>query len=152
MRRITIITAALVALTAASPASAALRAWSCGKSCSTFSANGDGQLSVVGSGAEWGTIERGTVWVRDRTGRTSSKKWVQGSGLHWKWLGRDGWKVTSKHKMTVNANGKFWVKFQGPDIAASAVVDGSGKIGGTGHYTLNGHRHSWPHQVESLRF
>ncbi|HEY3766752.1 MAG TPA: hypothetical protein VGL44_16430 [Gaiellales bacterium] len=153
MRRLLFIPALLVALAAAAPATGAvLLAKNCGSSCTTLQANGNGWVSVVGNGAEWGTVASGTVWVRDRTGGGNPKSWVHGSGLTWKYLGADGWKVTSKHSMTINATGKFWVKLQGPGVSVCGVVDGSGEIAGTGKYSLNGKSHSWSKSATSLHF
>jgi len=99
MRKIPLlITAVLAALAAAAPASGAvLLAKRCTTSCASFQANGKGWVSVVGSGAEYGSISSGTVWVRDRTGKQNPRYagWVHGSGLTWKWIGDDGWKVTA---------------------------------------------------------
>jgi len=153
MRKIAFITALIAALAAAAPASGAtLLAKSCSSSCSSFSANGKGWVSIVANGAEWGTISSGTIWMRDRTGRSSPRNWVHGSGLHWKYLGRDGWKVWSTKTMTVSASTKFWIKLQGSGICVSGVFDGSGTIGGSGTYTINGHKHSWPGINTRLQF
>ena len=152
MRRITIITAILAALCSAAPASGALLASSCGSSCSTLTADGRGDLSVVGSGAEWGSIGSGTVWVRDRTGNSNPRNWVHGTNIHWTSVGDDGFKGTSTHSMTVSATGKFWVKLSGPSIDISSVVDGTGAISGSGTYNLNGHKHAWPGSSQALRF
>jgi hypothetical protein len=153
MRRIVFITALLAALAAAAPASGALLlAKSCGNNCAQFAASGTGALGVVGSGAEWGSISSGIIWVRDRTGKSNAKNWVHGSGIHWKSLGSDGWKAMSSNKMTFSANNKFWVKLQGPGVQMSGVFDGTGSIQGDGHYTLNGHKKSWPTSSQSLRF
>jgi hypothetical protein len=153
MRKIAFLTAILAALAAAAPAAGAVMlAKSCGSSCTTFSANGKGAVSIVGSGAEWGTISSGTIWVRDRTGRSNPRNWVHGSGLHWKYLGGDGWKVTSSHSITLSASTKFWIKLQGRGIKVCGVFDGSGTISGSGTYTLNGHRHSWPGRTTRLQF
>jgi hypothetical protein len=156
MRKIVIITAALTTLAATvavAPASAAvLLAKRCTSSCTTLTANGGGELGITGNGAEWGSVRSGIVWVRDRTGKTNPRNWVSGSGIHWKYLGDDGWKATSSHAMKICASGKFWVKLRGPGIGISAVVDGSGSIGGSGRYTLAGHTHEWPHSESRLRF
>jgi hypothetical protein len=166
MRKIAFITAVLAALAAAVPASGALLAKSCGKSCATLTASGKGSLGVVGSGAEWGNIQSGTIWVRDRTGKQNPRTyrggscmtagcegWVHGSGLTWKSIGDDGWKVTSKHRMIFSAStNTFWIKLQGPGIAVSGVFDGTGNIEGTGTYTLNGNKHSWPSANRALTF
>jgi len=153
MRRILLISAVLATLAGAAPASGAvLMASSCGSSCATLTANGKGWLSVVGSGAEWGTISSGTIWVRDRTGHSNPKNWVHGSSLHWKFIGDDGYRVTSTHPMTVCASTKFWIKLQGPGIQVSGVFDGSGAISGTGKYAINGHSHSWPAYATDLHF
>jgi len=156
MRKIATITALLTAVavaTLAAPASGAvLLAKSCGSSCSTFSATGSGELGIVANGAEWGSARSGTVWVRDRSGKDSARSWVSGSGIHWKYLGHDGWKGTSSHTIKLCASGKFWVKLRGPGIAVSAVVDGGGSISGSGTYHLKGHGHSWPHSTTALHF
>ena len=153
MRKIAFITALIAALAAAAPASGAtMLAKSCSNSCSSFSANGKGWVSIVANGAEWGTISSGTIWMRDRTGRSSPRNWVHGSGLHWKYLGRDGWKVWSTKTMTVSASTKFWIKLQGSGICVSGVFDGSGTIGGSGTYIINGHKHSWPGVNTRLQF
>jgi hypothetical protein len=154
MRRLAFITALLAALVVAAPANGAVMlAKNCGKSCSNFNATGTGWVSVVGNGAEWGSISKGTIWVRDRTGRSNPKRWVHGSGITWKNLGRDGWKATSKHSMTVNATGSsFWVKLQGSGVQMCSVVDGSGAIAGSGKYALNGKSHSWTRSASSLHF
>ena len=153
MRKIAFITALIAALAAAAPASGAtMLAKTCGSSCTTFSASGNGAVSIVGNGAEWGTMSSGTIWVRDRTGKSNAKNWVHGSGLHWKYLGRDGWKVTSTKTMTISASTKYWIKLQGRGIKVCGVVDGSGTISGSGTYTLNGHKHSWPGQTTRLQF
>jgi hypothetical protein len=153
MRRLIFITALLAALAAAAPASGAiLLAKNCGGSCATFQANGSGWVSVVGNGAEWGSMSSGTFWVRGRSGQSNVKGWVHGSGISWKYLGDNGWRATSKHGMTVNATGKFWVKAQGSGVQMCSVVDGSGTIAGSGTYTLNSHKHSWPSRATSLQF
>ncbi len=153
MRKIALITAILAALAAAAPASGAvLRAKSCGSSCSTFSASGNGAVSIVANGAEWGMMSRGTIWMRDRTGKSNPRNWVHGSGLHWKYIGRDGWKVTSSRKMTISASTRYWIKLQGRGIKVSGVFDGSGTISGSGTYTVNGHRHDWPGHTTRLHF
>jgi hypothetical protein len=153
MRRLAFITALLAALAAAAPASGAvLLAKRCTSSCTQFQANGTGWVSVVGNGAEYGTMSRGTVWVRDRTGKSNPRKWVKGSGIVWKSIGDDGWKATSKHTMTVNATGKFWVKLQGPGINVCSVVDGSGRLAGSGKYTVGSHSHGWTRSPTSLHF
>ncbi len=153
MRRLAFITSILAVLAAAAPASGAVMlAKNCGSTCSTFQAKGSGWVSVVGNGAEWGSLSKGTIWVRDRTGKGNPKRWVRGSGITWKYLGRDGWRATSKHSMTINATGKFWVKLQGPSIQICSVVDGSGKIAGKGTYILNHKSHSWPKHATRLHF
>jgi hypothetical protein len=153
MRKIALLTVLIAALAAAAPASGAtLLAKSCTSSCSTFTADGKGWVSIVGNGAEWGTISSGTIWMRDRTGRSNPRNWVHGSGLHWKYLGRDGWKVSSTKTMTLSASTKFWIKLQGSGIHVCGVFDGSGTIGGSGTYTLNGHKHSWPGRNTRLQF
>jgi hypothetical protein len=157
MRKIAILTTVvLAALAASAPASGAvLLAKRCTTSCTSFQANGKGWVSVVGSGAEYGSLSSGTVWVRDRTGQHNPRYdgWVHGSGLTWKWIGDDGWKVTSKHPMTVNGTGKFWVKLQGPGIQVCGVFDGSGAIQGDGSYAFNGGKsHSWPDRATDLHF
>jgi hypothetical protein len=153
MRKIAFITALLAALAAAVPASGAVMlAKSCGNSCATLTAGGTGSLGVVGSGAEWGSVGSGIIWIRDRTGKSNAKNWVHGSGIHWKSLGDDGWRATSSKSMTFSANSKFWVKLQGPKISMSGVFDGTGNIKGNGKYTLNGHKRSWPNTSQALRF
>jgi hypothetical protein len=153
MRKIVFITAVIAALAAAAPASGAtLLAKACRTSCSSFSASGSGSLSIVANGAEWGTMSGGTVWMRDRTGRTSPRNWVHGKGLHWTYLGRDGWKVSSSRTMTISASTKFWIKLQGRGITVCGVFDGSGTISGSGTYTVNGHRHRWPGRNTHLQF
>ena len=54
--------------------------------------------------------------------------------------------------MTVNATGKFWVKLQGPGVQICSVVDGTGKLAGSGTYSVNGKYHGWPHSAASLHF
>jgi hypothetical protein len=157
MRKIAILTTVvLAALAASAPASGAvLLAKRCTASCTSFQANGKGWVSVVGSGAEYGSLSGGTVWVRDRTGHNNPRDdgWVHGSGLTWKSIGDDGWKVTSRHAMTVNATGKFWVKLQGSGIQVCGVFDGSGAIQGDGSYALNGGKsHGWPDRATDLHF
>jgi len=153
MRRIVFITALIAALAAAAPASGAtMLAKACRTSCSEFTADGSGAVSIVANGAEWGTISRGIIWVRDRTGKSNPRNWVHGKSLHWKYLGRDGWKVTSTKSMTISASTKFWIKLQGPGIHVCGVFDGSGTISGSGTYTVNGHKHSWPGHTTRLYF
>jgi hypothetical protein len=153
MRRLVFISALLAALVVAAPANGAvLLAKNCGSSCTTFQADGSGWVSVVGNGAEWGTVASGTVWVRGRSGQSNVKSWVHGSGLTWKSLGSNGWRVTSKHSMTVNATDKFWVKLQGPGVQICSVVDGSGELAGSGTYSVNGKSHGWPRSATSLHF
>jgi hypothetical protein len=153
MRKIVFITAVVAALAAAAPASGAtLLAKACRTSCSSFSASGTGTVSIVANGAEWGTMARGTIWMRDRTGNSSPKNWVHGTGLHWMYLGRDGWKVTSTNPMTISASTKFWIKLQGRRIKICGVFDGSGTISGSGTYTVNGHKHNWPGATTRLYF
>ena len=152
MRKIAFISAVLVALAAAVPASGAMLAKSCGNSCATLTAAGKGSLGVVGSGAEWGSFSSGTVWVRDRTGKSNPRTWVNGSGLKWKSLGDDGWKATTTKAITFLANGKFWVKLQGPKIKVHGVFDGTGNINGIGTYTLQGQQHPWPSVNRALTF
>jgi hypothetical protein len=74
--------------------------------------------------------------MRDRTGKQDPRGWVRGTGLVWKYIGDDGWKVTSKHPMTVSASTKFWIKLQGPGIQVCGVFDGSGEVAGTGKYQI----------------
>jgi len=153
MRKIAVITALVAALAAAAPASGAtLLAKSCGSRCSTFSAMGNGAVSIVANGAEWGTMSSGTIWMRDRTGKSNPRNWVHGSGLHWKYLGRDGWKVWSTKKMTISASTDYWIKLQGRGVNVCGVFDGSGTIAGSGTYTINGHKHSWPGVNTQLQF
>ncbi len=153
MRKIVVLTAVIAALAAAAPASGAtLLAKACRTSCSSLSASGDGTVSVVANGAEWGTMSKGTIWMRDRTGNTNPRNWVHGKGLHWKYLGRDGWKVWSSYPMTISASTKFWIKLQGRGITICGVFDGSGTISGSGTYTLNGHKHRWPAATTRLYF
>ena len=153
MRRLVFITALLAALAAAAPANGAvLSAKNCKSSCSNFSATGKGWVSVVANGAEWGSMSSGTIWVRGRSGQSNVKGWVHGSGISWKYLGDNGWRATSKHAMTVNATGNFWVKLQGSGVQMCSVVDGSGKLAGLGTYSLNGKSHSWTTYTTSLHF
>jgi hypothetical protein len=153
MRKIALITALAAALAAAAPASGAtLLAKACRTSCSSFSASGSGAVSIVANGAEWGTMASGTIWMRDRTGNSNPRNWVHGKGLHWKYLGRDGWKVRSSYQMTISASTKFWIKLQGRGIQVCGVFDGSGTIWGSGTYTINGHKHSWPGSNTQLQF
>lgn len=139
---------------AAAPSNGAvLLAKNCGSSCTDFNADGTGWVSVVGNGAEWGSMSSGTIWVRDRTGKANPRNWVHGSGITWKNIGDDGWRATSKHAMTVNATGtSFWVKLQGSGVQMCSVVDGSGKIAGKGKYSLDGRSHAWPTTAISLHF
>jgi hypothetical protein len=153
MRKIAFIIAVAAALAAAAPASGAtLLAKACRTSCSSFSANGSGAVSIVANGAEWGTMSSGTIWMRDRTGRGNPRKWVHGKGLHWRYIGRDGWRVSSSNLMTVSASTKFWIKLQGRGIKVCGVFDGSGTIAGSGRYSVNGHRHRWPGATTHLHF
>jgi hypothetical protein len=153
MRKIVVITALVAALAAAAPASGAtLLAKACRTSCSSFSANGSGAVSIVANGAEWGTMSSGTIWMRDRTGRGNPRNWVHGKGLHWKYIGRDGWRVSSSYLMTVSASTKFWIKLQGRGIKVCGVFDGSGTIAGSGTYSVNGHKHRWPGATTHLQF
>jgi hypothetical protein len=153
MKRIAFILTLAVAVAAAAPATGAvLLAKRCTSSCSQFQATGKGWLSVVGNGAEWGTIGSGTIWVRDRTGSSNPKNWVHGTGLKWTSIGDDGYRVTSSHSMTVSASTKFWIKLQGPGINVCGVFDGSGAISGSGKYALNGRSHSWPDSPTDLHF
>jgi hypothetical protein len=153
MRKIVLLTAILAALAAAAPASGAtMLAKACRSSCSSFSASGSGVVSIVANGAEWGTMWKGTIWMRDRTGKSNPRNWVHGKGLHWTYLGRDGWKVTSSNTMTLSASTKFWIKLQGRGIKVCGVFDGSGTIAGSGTYTLNGHKHRWPGSTTHLQF
>jgi hypothetical protein len=153
MRKIVLLTAVLAALAAAAPASGAtLLAKACRSSCSSFSASGRGTVSIVANGAEWGTMSSGSIWMRDRTGNGNPRNWVHGKGLHWKYLGRDGWKVTSSNTMTLSASTKFWIKLQGRGIKVCGVFDGSGTIAGSGSYTLNGYTHRWPGSTTHLYF
>jgi hypothetical protein len=152
MRKIAFITAILAALVAAVPASGALLAKSCGNTCATLTASGTGSLGVVGSGAEWGSFQSGTVWVRDRSGGGNPKSWVHGSALKWKPIGDDGFKATTSKPVTFSANGKFWVKLEGSKIEMSGVFDGTGNIKGSGSYALNGHKKAWPSANKALTF
>ena len=156
MKRIAFITALLAALAAAAPASGAvLLAKACTSSCSDFQANGSGWLSVVGNGAEWGSIQSGTIWLRDRTGRSNPKNWVvQHTGtLHWTNIGDDGWKVTSKKSMTISASTKFWIKLQGPGIHVCGEFDGSGEVAGTGKYQIGSKSwRAWSPYATDLHF
>jgi hypothetical protein len=153
MRKIVIITAVIAALAAAAPASGAtMLAKACRSSCSTFSASGNGAVSIVANGAEWGTMSRGTIWMRDRTGKSNPRNWVHGKSLHWRYLGRDGWKVTSSSLMTLSASTKYWIKLQGRGIKICGVFDGSGTIAGSGTYTVNGRKHRWPGHTTHLHF
>jgi hypothetical protein len=152
MKKLAFLIAILVAAAAAVPASGAvLRAASCGKSCSSLHATGNGWLSVVGSGAEYGTISSGTLWVRDRSDNRHKDFSVTGFQTRVS-IGDDGWKFTSKHAMSFCANSKFWVKLQGPGIAVNGVFDGSGEIAGTGNYMLDNGRHAWPKHAADLHF
>jgi hypothetical protein len=151
MKRIAFITALLAALAAAAPASALLLPASCGNNCATLSANGNGSLGVVGSGAEQGSISSGTIWVRDRSDNGHKDFSVTGWQTR-RSIGDDGWKFTSKHAMRFCAYSKFWVKLQGPGVVVSGVFEGSGSIGGSGKYTLNGHTHSWPAYATEIHF
>ena len=153
MRKIAFIIAVAAALAAAAPASGAtLLAKACRTSCSSFRASGSGTVSIVANGAEWGTMSRGTIWMRDRTGRGNPRNWVNGRGLHWKYLGRDGWRVSSSSQMTLSASTKFWIKLQGRQIRVCGVFDGSGTISGSGTYFVNGHKHRWPAATTHLHF
>ena len=153
MRKIAFITALLAALAAAAPASGALMlAKSCGNNCATLTASGTGSLGIVGSGAEWGSFLGGTIWVRDRTGKSNPRNWVHGSGLHWKSIGDDGWKATTTKSLNFSASGKFWVKLQGSGVQMSGVLSGTGNIKGSGKYSLNGHKRSWPTSLQALQF
>ncbi len=153
MRKIVHITAVVAALAAAAPASGAtLLAKACRTSCSSFSANGSGTVSIVANGAEWGTMSGGTIWMRDRTGRGNPRNWVKGKGLHWRYIGRDGWRVRSSNQMTLLASTKFWIKLQGRGIKVCGVFDGSGTISGSGTYSVNGHTHRWPGATTHLHF
>ena len=90
--------------------------------------------------------------MRDRTGRQNPRNWVQGSGLHWKYLGRNGWKVTSTRTMRLSASSKFWIKLQGRGIMVGGVFTGSGTIAGSGTYWINYHKHAWPRYTTKLLF
>jgi hypothetical protein len=161
MKRIAVIVALLAALATAVPASGSvLLAKSCGTTCSTLSANGKGWLSVVASGDEHGSISCGTVWVRDRSDNGHKDFSVTGWQTRVS-IGDDGWKLTSKHAMSFDANTKFWVKLQtpgsgsscrDPGIAVSGVFVGSGEIAGTGKYAVNYKPHSWPTLATDLHF
>jgi hypothetical protein len=154
MKKIAFITALLAMLATALPASGAvLLAKRCTTSCSQFQANGTGWVSVVGNGAEWGTLKSGTIWLRDRTGQQNPKSWVHGNGLEWKYIGDDGWKVTSKHSMTISASTKFWIKLQGPGIQVCGVFDGSGEVAGSGKYQIGSKSwQSWSAHATDLHF
>jgi hypothetical protein len=148
-----ILTLAVVVAPAAPASGAVLLAKRCTSSCSQFQAIGKGWLSVVGHGAEWGTISSGTIWVRDRTGGSNPKTWVHGSGLKWTSIGDDGFRVTSTHSMTVSASTKFWIKLQGPGINVCGVFDGSGAVAGSGKYQIgSGAWHAWGRRATDLHF
>ncbi len=70
----------------------------------------------------------------------------------WKYLGDDGWKVTSTQSMTVYGDRQVLGQAAGPGVSVCGVVDGSGKIAGSGKYSLNGRSHSWPKSATSLHF
>lgn len=152
MKKLALLIAFMATIATAVPASGAvLLAKNCGSTCTTLNANGTGSLSVVGSGAEYGTIASGTLWVRDRSDNGHKDFSVTGFQTRVS-IGDDGWKFTSKHSMSFCANSKFWVKLQGPSIVVSGVFDGSGEIAGTGNYTLNNARHTWPTHATDLHF
>jgi hypothetical protein len=140
MKKLAFLIAILATLAAALPASGAvLLAKNCTKSCSAFQANGNGWVSVVGNGAEWGSLNSGTIWMRDRTGNSNPKNWLkQHTGqVHWTYLGDDGWKGTSTKSMTISVCAKsFWVKVQGQGIHVGGMFDGSGELAGTGNYQI----------------
>jgi hypothetical protein len=156
MKKIAFLIALLATLAAALPASGAvLLAKNCTSSCSTFQANGKGWLSVVGNGAEWGSISSGTIWLRDSTGRSNPKNWlVQHAGeLHWTYLGDDGFKVTSTKSMRFSASAKFWIKLEGPGITVSGVFDGTGRVAGSGKYQIGSKSwHAWSQNATDLQF
>ena len=152
MPKFAFVAAVLAALAASTPASGALLAKSCGNRCATLTASGTGSLGVVGSGAEWGSFRSGTVWVRDRTGKSNPRNWVHGTDLQWKTIGEDGWKATTSKSVTFGASGKFWIKLVATKIQMSGVFDGAGSINGTGTYNLNGHKRSWPNATTTLKF
>ena len=70
---------------------------------------------------------------------------MHGSGLHWKYIGDDGWKVTSTHVDDgLGQHASSGSSSRAAGIQVCGVFDGSGTISGSGTYTLNGHKHSWP--------
>ena len=162
MKKLAFIIALLATVAAAVPASGAvLLAKNCTTSCSAFQANEaangkNGWVSVVGNGAEWGNLKGGTIWIRDRTGKSNPKNWLKkhAGQVQWTYLGDDGWKVTSAKSMTISVSTKsFWVKLQGPGIHVCGEFDGSGAIAGDGTYSLNGGKsHSWPDRATDLHF
>jgi hypothetical protein len=157
MKKLAFLIAILATLAAALPASGAvLLAKNCTKSCSAFQANGNGWVSVVGNGAEWGSLKSGTIWMRDRTGNSNPKNWLkQHTGqVQWTYLGDDGWKVTSTKSMTISVSTKsFWVKLQGSGIHVCGEFDGSGELAGTGNYQIGSKSwQTWSQHGTDLHF
>jgi hypothetical protein len=143
VRRITTVAAIVLAfLATAMPASAKPLAAAASCNCGSLYASGYGWVGETASGAVWGSIRSGTLWVRDRDGghdfvvaHYSTRAWVK-SASAWKYKGSN---------MTFQAWGKWWVKAQGTGVAVSVTAEGTASLEGTGKYDVIGRfERAWP--------
>ncbi|MGN6378784.1 MAG: hypothetical protein ACTHNU_07535 [Gaiellales bacterium] len=152
VRLITLAAVAVAVLAAATTAGAnMLIPANC--NCGSFWASGNtgasGWLRASASGAVWGNVSSGTLWVQDR--EFSHHFTVTLNGKR-EWLAdKSEWKFTGRN-ITFQVWGKWWVQAHGSGVAMSATAQGTASLKGTGRYDLNGGpSHDWPsiaHQIQ----
>jgi hypothetical protein len=150
--RVSTLAAVVVAvLAAATTAGAATRLVAANCSCGSLWAHGGGTASTTASaGAVWGSLGKGTLWVRAASGHidvqstTGFHKTWDSSARAWKYVGRN---------LLFQTTGRLWVKAQGTGVAVSANAVGTASLKGTGSYRINGGRtHDyWPTRLIQLR-
>ncbi len=142
--RNTLILTAIVLATAAAPAAAVvLHPASC-SSCGSLTASGDGWVGQTMTGTGWGSVDSGTIWVKDLSPSDGSRDWKVSNSSSHAYLGNGVHRYKGSN-MTFVAWTHWWVKVSGSDVAVSTVAAGSAYIQGVGQYHVNGGAaKSWP--------
>jgi len=123
-----------------------LIAHSCGSSCGSLDATGNGTLNINGKGAEWGSIKSGTVKVQDKS-HNGHRDWsLTGCDKRFKQSGDTSITVCqANNTIYFSASTVWWLSLQGTGVSTSVVATGGVYIKGSGSYHLNGgSRKSWP--------
>jgi hypothetical protein len=149
MGRVAVVFACVVAVLAVPQVALgapSLVAHSCGSSCGSLDATGNGTLNINGNGAEWGSISSGTVKVEDKS-HNGHRDWSL-TGCDKRFKDPSDETVTvcqANNTIYFNVGTVWWLSLNGTGVSASVVANGGVYIKGSGGYHINnGGRKSWP--------